>query len=312
MLLPYRPVGLVPLCTTRGRRATVATFMMAAVLMAPVRLANAVEAPRVTIVDGGAEVVVGARRFSAIEGQPLPGRALIETAAAARLLRIEWPGGQVVDLGPGTRVMLSPPAVGVQNPASAAVYLLQGWIKQTSPGKGPDESLLSPHVETTPAGGAAVHFVGVAEHWLFVESGSVSVVERGQDKASAVVLRRGSAYSRRAPAKGTVSARPSAQEMQRVPRAFLDPLPFRFDAMKTRSIKLQALPPPTYAQLQPWLVAEKGVREGFTTRFDELLRDRQFRQDLGMHLRDHREWQPVLFPPQPKPGASPADVSAGR
>lgn len=261
--------------------------------------ARSTDEPRLTILDGEAAIVEGARRFNAVEGQPLPGRVLIETASGARLLRIEWPDGQVVDLGPGTRAMLSPPRVGGRDRTAAALYLQQGWAKQSSPDRATCEGLLSPQLEVTPFTGSVVNFVGPTESWLFVESGSVTVVERGLDKPSRIALRAGSAYTRLGPEKGVVAARPTSQAMQRVPRAFRDPLPLRFAAMKSRAVKLQPLPAPTYAQLQPWLSAESAVREGFIPRFDELLRDRQFRHDLAAHLRDHREWQPILYPPPP-------------
>ena len=58
---------------------------------------------RITIVDGAAVVIDGARRFTATEGLLLGDRALIETGPAAVLLRVEWPDGSAADFGPATR-----------------------------------------------------------------------------------------------------------------------------------------------------------------------------------------------------------------
>lgn len=267
--------------------------------------AGAAEAPRLTILDGEAAVVEGAQRYPAAEGLALPDRALIETGPAARLLRIEWPDEQVIDLGPDTRVMLSPPRTVGRDPTVAAIYLLQGWAKQSSPPKGAAQGLLTPTIELTGFTGTVVNHVSGNDYWLFVESGTASIVERGLEPPSRIVLRAGSAYARIGSSKGNVTPRPSAEALQRVPRAFRDPLPLRFSAVSARNVKRGAPMAPTYAQLQPWLGAEAPLRDGFVPRFDELLHDRAFRHELAAHLRDHREWQPVLYPPPPKPKPKP-------
>jgi len=61
---------------------------------------------------------------------------------------------------------------------------------------------------------------------------------------------------------------------------------------------LRALPKPTYAELEPWLTAEPALRRRFPKRFGARAAEPEFRKALIAHLSSHREWQPVLFPPE--------------
>lgn len=275
---------------------------LAALLLGLATCASALGADgaRVTILDGEATVLDGAKRVAAKEGLALEDRSIIETNEKTGLLRIEWPDGHVVDLGPGTRVMFEPPLVAGRRSRSSSVYLLKGWAKQRSPDKANSEGLVSALIDVQPFKGAVVAFVSDDETWLFVEAGTVPFVERGLKTPARLNLKAGSAYTRLGKEAGTVAARPSGSALQRVPRAFRDPLPLRFEAFKDREVQAPPLPAPSYAELQPWLTAETPLRSGFTRRFDELLRDSGFRRDLAAHWRDHREWYRILFPPPPE------------
>lgn len=261
---------------------------------------------RITILDGEATLVDGAQRLVGMEGQALNEQTLIETGANTRLLRIEWPNGQAVDLGANTRAMLSPPKLDGRNSQRSAVYLLQGWAKQNAPANAESKGLTSPSFDVPMVMGAVTSYVDADETWLFAESGSVLVVERGRgrDKPATFDLRPGSAYARVGDNPGAVAIRPSSADMKRVPISFRDPLPLRYERVKIRETTAKVLAEPTYTELQPWLSAETAVRAGFVTRFDELLRNKAFRREIAAHMRDHREWHRVLYPPK-----TPAKVS---
>ena len=61
-----------------------------------------------TVLEGEATLTVGARAQVAVVGARLPAGTLVETELASPLLRLEWPDGSLLDLGPATRVMLRP------------------------------------------------------------------------------------------------------------------------------------------------------------------------------------------------------------
>ena len=90
--------------------------------------------PRLSIVEGGATVVDGLSSFTAVPGMRLAPGALLDTGAATTLVRVEWPDGNALDLGPASRVMLAP-TLGPQAGAAARhpprFYLLRGWAKHT-------------------------------------------------------------------------------------------------------------------------------------------------------------------------------------
>jgi len=145
-----------------------------------------------------------------------------------------------------------------------------------------------------------VSFVGAEETWLFVEAGTLNLVER--DGAGArIVLKGGESYSRAAgAAKGSVSPRPSPAQSQRVPRSFRDTLPHRAAAFKDRKVEPKALPPPSVADLADWLAAEPTLRKEFPRRFTARAQDAAFRTELIRQFGDHPEWVPVLYPERVK------------
>ena len=131
-----------------------------------------------TILDGQAELLIGARSVVAAEGLRLGEGTLVDTSPRTTLMRLEWPDGSVLDLGPDTRVMLQPGALGRKGEGAPAFYLLQGWAKfRSAPAQG-HPGFATQRVDVLPAKGSVVAFVEPARTWLFVESGDVRVAER--------------------------------------------------------------------------------------------------------------------------------------
>jgi len=244
--------------------------------------------PLLTLLEGDAEVIDGARRLAAKPGLRLAPASIVETSAATNLLRLEWPDQGVVDLGPATRVMIAPPGFAARGAKPPMLYLLQGWLKIGGPAGG----VVAPGLELLPVSGAAVVFVGNREQFVFAESGAAEVNER-RPGAKPLAVASGGLYA----GNGTVLPFAAPTWLQRVPRSFRDSIPRRAAVFKDRPVDASVLGLPTYVMLADWLSAERAVRGDFPRRFGTLAQDAAFRRELQAHLQAHPEWTPVLHPP---------------
>jgi hypothetical protein len=252
-----------------------------------------------SLVDGEATVVDGAKRFAGQPGLRVGPGALVETSDKTTVVRFEHVGDQsTLDLGPGTRAMLLPPALATRGGRAPAAYLLQGWAKLASGGAGNVNGLMAPGLELLPFSGRAVVQVSGKQAQVFAETGTLQVAER-RGAGEAVVLPAGTYLAGDGVRAGGVAPRPPADWLKTVPRAFRDTLPLRAAVLKTRPVERSVLPGPTYEQLAHWLAAEPYVRRDFPQRFGALARDPAFRRGLRAHLNAHPEWAWVLDPPPP-------------
>ena len=268
-----------------------------AVVAAP---AQAAEGPAlITIVEGPALLIEGARSLQAVAGVRLGAATIVETAATAQFLRIEFNDGSVLDLGPDTKVMVLPPGLAGAGPRGPAFYLLQGWAKHASAGATKPGGLLSFAAEGLQATGTTVSRVTGDGLQLFVETGALQLLERRAKAPNTLNLKAGEFYAREGNDKGQVSPRPVAGFLPAVPRAFRDTIPPRAAALKGKRAEPQAAPMPGYAALKPWLAAEPVIRREFPRRFAALAKDAAFRDGLVKNLSAHPEWEPVLFPKPP-------------
>lgn len=259
----------------------------------------------VTIVDGDAVLVDGAKAVVAAEGLKLADETLVRTGSGARLLRVEWPDGSAADFGPDTQAMLNPGGFGTRGGRTPSVYLLRGWLKLSALGSGPASGLLTPGLDVQPFKGALVVMTVGDETWVFAETGGAALLDRA-GKAAALTLKTGEVWGRQGSAKPAVSPRPTPAQMQRVPRGFRDSLPLRTTALAGRAVAAKAAPAPAYADLRDWLTAELPLRKGFTRRFADRTHDSAFRSALSDNLAAHPEWEPVLFPERfTKPASAP-------
>lgn len=266
----------------------------------------------VTIVDGEVFVTRGSVRFVLAEGVRIAADDIVESAAQAQLARIEFSDGIVLDIGPATRVLMTPKFAGERGGARAAkVYLLRGWAKITAPqAKGAET--VSFACESFDVSGIARDVVLNVEPNVaaaFAESGDLMLAERGKGKAAlAVKLKAGEFLMRTGEAKAVLAQRPAADFIQRVPRPFLDTLPTRSALFAAREVAPKRLGPITYADVQAWIDAEAGLRPLFVTRWKALAQAPDFRKPLAANLRAHPEWDRVLYPEKylPKTPASAA------
>lgn len=261
-----------------------------------------------TILDGEAQALLGARAVTATEGLRLPEGTIVETTPATTLLRLEWPDGSVLDLGPGTRVMLQPGGLARRDGIAPVCYLLSGWAKQRSGPTSQHRGHVSPQLDALPAQGVLVAHVEPGTTWLFAETGSAAVVERA-GTTGRHALPAGSSYLRKGAAGGEVLPRPDPAQLKTVPRGFRDTIGPRAARFEGKVVVSVDRPTPTYEALAPWLTAEPALRREFPRRFAALARDVAFRSGLAAHLPSHPEWDTVLYPQLfVKPASTPYGV----
>jgi hypothetical protein len=181
-----------------------------------------------------------------------------------------------------------------------ALYLLAGWVKQTSAAGTPAAGLTTPTLDLLPFSGAVVVHATPQASRVFVEAGRAQLTER-QRGGTRRALASGEMYAGEAGKGGEVTPRPSADFIAALPRMFRDRIPSQAARFKDAAVDAPALPAPTYAGLRDWLVAEPLIRRDFPRRFAVLSRQGAFRSGLEAGLAQHPEWTPVLYPPPPPP-----------
>jgi hypothetical protein len=248
-----------------------------------------------TILDGRAVLTIGARSVEAAEGLRVPDATIVETAGNTALLRLEWPDGQVVDFGPQTRAMIQPGRFSRRGESAPAFYLLSGWAKQRADGTAAHRGHVTPQVDVQPARGVSVTYASPERTtWVFAETGTASLVER--PAGAKLTLASGQSYVRDGLAPGDVTARPDAELLKRLPRAFRDLIPLRLARFEGKEVAARPLPPPDYKAVQDWLSAEAPLRRDFPRRFGPLLREPGFRASVAARLSSHPEWERILYP----------------
>ena len=268
----------------------------------------------VTIVEGEVFVTRDDARFALAEGVRIVADDIVESAPQAKLARIEFSDGVILDIGPNTRVLMTPRFLGERGGTRAAkLYVLQGWAKITVPKNMAAARFAGESFDLSGIARDAVLNVESAASAVFAESGELMLAERSKGKAGAVVkLKSGEFLSRSGDAKGVLAQRPAADFIARVPRAFLDTLPTRAALFGTREVAPKRLAPITYADVQAWVDAEAALRPLFVARWKALAQAPEFRKGLVAGMRAHPEWDRTLFPEKylPKPAASAASVGS--
>jgi hypothetical protein len=248
-----------------------------------------------TLLEGGGDVISGPRVLAAAPGLRLPAGSIVETTAETMLLRVEWPDGSRLDLGPGTRVMLRPAP-------RTLVYVLRGIVKQSH--DEPVAGQLSPAFELKPFAGVVVTEIAADGAVLFAERGTEAAT--GRRGGAALALRAGQAAVVAGDAPARVQPRPPAGWLARIPRAFRDTLPSRLAQFSGPAPAAKPRPQPPYAEVQDWLTAEPLVRRALPARWAPWLADPAFKSAVLARLAEHPEWEPWVRPP-PRSPDRPAD-----
>jgi hypothetical protein len=260
-----------------------------------------------TIVEGEAVVIRDSARFAVAEGLQFQAEDIVHTGEQAQFVRLELAQGGVIDLGPATRLLLKP-RFAPPGDRPTQVYVLQGWVKLTA-AAAHKLGLSSPRMDVIELAGVAVVRVAEDLSFLFVESGSAKLVERGAQPRT-YQLAGGAAYERRGAEEGAVLPRPAADIVKSMPRAFADTLPLRAKRFQEAPVAPASPVEIGYDDVAAWINAERALRPAFVQRWTAKARDPGFRSALIADLRNHPEWDRVLFPekylPKPKPQAAAA------
>ncbi|MDN4588792.1 hypothetical protein DBA29_09845 [Xenophilus aerolatus] len=269
-----------------------------------------------SILDGEATLLRESGRFAVAEGMRLDSGDIVETGAQARLLRLEFADGTIVDLGPATRALVAPRLAGKGAAAqSPQLYLLQGWLKLITPagGKGASAAtVLTPAHALSDAAGQQVVSSEPAGLQVFCEAGTVTLQERATQAPAPVRLKAGDYFSRLGSDKAAVKPRPVPAFIQAVPRSFLDPLPSRAALFKDREVVPKRTADLAYGDVAAWLSAEPALRSHFAARWRALARRPDFRAALAAHMRSHPEWDRIVFPEKYLPKRPPTGAPAPR
>ena len=248
----------------------------------------------VGILEGKATLVRQAARFALAEGSALQNEDIVETAPAS-FVQIEFSDGARVGVGGATRLMLAPRGLG-RGTVNPRLYLLAGWLKLAQPADKPvPGDSMTPQFELAAMSGATIFMSSPKALSLFVESGSVKLVERSNARPplalapnNFVVVRLGD--------KPELAARPTPDFLAQMPRPFRDLLPSRAAKFRDNPVAPKPLGDVTYDDVAGWLVAEPGLRLPLVERWRPRLRDKAFRAAMIANLAAHPEWDPLVFP----------------
>jgi len=252
-------------------------------------LACAQSASVVGILEGSATLVRQTTRYALAEGMVLNEQDIIETAPAA-FAQIELPGGILVGLGESTRLMVRPRLA--KGRAAIPLYLLQGWLKTSSPAA---FGYASPAFEITTQAATAVGHVAGARYDVVLESGSARLAARDAPRG-VLQLAGGDFVQRREGAMPMVARRAAPEFLAKVPRQFRDRLPARGEQLARRNVVAKPLGEIAYDDVSPWLRTEPAVRLPLLPLWRARASDLTFRAGAKADLAQHPEWEPYADP----------------
>jgi hypothetical protein len=250
----------------------------------------------VAFTEGKVTMVRGAAAYLAADGiRALEGDIFaVDEAGQAQVQLNE---ATIVNLGSGARLMLAaaPAARGAKGDTELA--LMAGWVKLTQKPNARNLRVFAPQVIAAFDGATAVVRAGPGSFEAFVESGVLRVSEIGDGGrvGAARTVKAGEFFAFRN-RQASTAPRPVREFIEAMPRHFRDPLPSLPDKLKERRIEPKRQRDVTYAEVADWLKTSLPVRKGFVRRFASRTTDPQFRGGLVSHMREHPEWDRILFP----------------
>ena len=291
------------------------SMVLAAMLAAASWSACAADVPgTITILEGEAQIFRGMSRYIAAEGVRLAFGDIVETGENT-FIQIELGDQSSLQLGGISRVMING-GPGKSKP-ERWLYLMNGWAKLSGARRDPKTDayeLRAPLFEMAPNPGAVVILATPIEVQLFVERGEVRLGERQRTGPnSAVVLKSGDTYRRKAAARGSVAQEATPDFLAKMPKYFRDTLPSRMDRFRDQDIKPREASDFGYADVELWLKAEPSIRRPFVQRWKtKAFKDPAFKAAIVADMNSHPEWDPVLFPEKYLPKEPASTPSAPR
>jgi hypothetical protein len=267
-----------------------------------------------TLMEGSVRVIRGTSVLKGVEGMRLRQGDILESSDAG-FAQLEFAGGAVVALGPGSRFYVhrhsGDKAAGGKE--ASELLLLSGWLKgESAAGLGSYRYETPTLSATTAAGTILIHAFGDGSE-IFVESGTATVGEVGGDGnvRQPGAAKAGQFFARHAGKGVTNTTRPNPAFIEAMPKPFRDTLPSRVAHFAGKTIEPQADHQVSYAEVESYLRMPSAWRRGMAERFEPRLKDAEFRKQVESHVAEHPEWDKILHPDQePKePADKPAAVS---
>jgi FecR protein len=272
-------------------------FQVAVILFCAGAPALAQTAGTLTLAEGSVALIRGATAYTATQGVRLGDGDILSIDPKGQA-QIEFQDGAILNLSYGARAMLTNIASGGRGQSEIAV--LSGWAKfaQKKSSKGAQYRYLTPSAEITAVEATVVLDVGDGSTDIYVESGTVRFSEIGRKGVQRVArdAKGGEFIVRRGEQPATLGPRPSAEFVKNMPRHFRDDLPVLLDRFKNRRSEPKREHEVTYAEVEAWLKAGSPIRRNFVKRFEVRSKDPEFHRKLVDNLREHPEWDRVLFP----------------
>jgi hypothetical protein len=249
---------------------------------------------RLTMQDGRATVVRGTLLSPAVLGMALKDGDVVEAAADTALLRVEFADKSTLELGPSARLWLGRvPGAAAGNSGAIKGYLLAGWAKLSAgDGARAPTALDTPHGIVQTQGSSLVEArAGSAS--FFAETGDARITVRRDATSLATGQYLSVVKADATPMRPSV---PPPAWLKTVPVALKDKLPPQRDRFDGKEVAVPAGAAVRYADIEPWLQAETRVRTALLPRWRPLARDARFKADVVANMKQHPEWDRILFP----------------
>jgi hypothetical protein len=244
-----------------------------------------------------AVLIRGSSVYVAAEGAAVEAGDVLQTGADGGA-QVEMQDGTLLQAGPASQLHLAQYSLASGAVEAADVSLVRGWLRfvtaKLSPGK---------------------HFQYTTPTMTIGIRGTEGVLEAGEDNAT-LALDEGQVEVRELDAQGNLSApRPLrggefierrqgrvAQWRERHPEGWRERLPAqlrertaaRLEQLRQRGVPLRHLRAARYEDVRDLLRANPRDREHFQKRFEDRLKDPDFRQKLRDHQDQHGDWRERL------------------
>jgi hypothetical protein len=172
---------------------------------------------------------------------------------------------------------------------------MQGWLKLGCKA-GTDASLASKDLDVVAISRVVVIKIGADSRAIFAEQGNARVNKHRAGDSGSISLNPGDFLVVDADRSSEVQARPTAQFMEELPRAYRDTLPSRYSIYASRAMEPQNQRTFVYSEVEPWLNAEGSIRRQFVALWIRKVNDPAFRGPLDRDLAMHPEWDRILHP----------------
>lgn len=235
--------------------------------------------------DQPARLIRKAMVHQAPQGVRLQVGDVIESGAEP--VQVEWPNGARLALGPASSILLG------GGGAAPSISLLRGWAKfaTTAPGGGRlalDAGLLGLQA----AGASGIVHLASDKTELFVETGAVQASDSGNTAAAPATVGREQYAVRLGARPLAVAPRAPRLFLDRLPRAFFDPLVAV--SARARPVTPTAQRPIAAADVAAWRDAGLPVRTRLARQLSPRLADITFRNEIEDMIDAHPEWRDLL------------------